>query len=209
MTYSLCLSLINARYFKTPIDIWGNFVPGMIFFQSIFGYLVFAIIFKWSIDWNARGQTAPGLLNMLIFMFLRPGTVEGQLYPGQVTVQVILLILAVIQIPILLFLKPFYLRWEYNRARALGYRGLGEVSRVSALDEDNDPRISLDPRDSMASEGEGIAMITQDLGEEEHEKFEFSEVMIHQIIHTIGMSSLLPTSLSKAARLYFPRERLT
>jgi len=185
MTYSLCLSLVNARYFKTPIDIWGNFVPGMIFFQSIFGYLVFTIIFKWSIDWIARGHSPPGLLNMLIFMFLRPGTVEQRLYPGQATVQVILLILAVVQIPILLFLKPLYLRWEYNRARALGYRGLGEVSRVSALDEDNDGRISVEARDSMMSDGEGIAMITQDLGEEEHEDFEFSEAMIHQIIHTI------------------------
>jgi V-type H+-transporting ATPase subunit a len=46
MTFSLIWSLVNARYFKTPIDIWGNFVPGMIFFQSIFGYLAFTIVFK-------------------------------------------------------------------------------------------------------------------------------------------------------------------
>lgn len=25
MTYSLCFSYINARHFKRPIDIWGNF----------------------------------------------------------------------------------------------------------------------------------------------------------------------------------------
>ncbi|KAK2779919.1 H(+)-transporting V0 sector ATPase subunit a [Onygenales sp. PD_12] len=185
MTYSLCQSYVNGRHFKKPIEIWGNFVPGMIFFQSIFGYLVFTIIFKWSIDWNARGETPPGLLNLLIFMFLKPGTVTEQLYPGQATVQVILLLIAVVQIPILLFLKPFYLRWEHNKARALGYRGIGETSHVSALDEDEDGRVSGDARDSLASDGEGIAMITQDLGEEEHEEFEFSEEMIHQIIHTI------------------------
>ncbi|PGH00551.1 hypothetical protein AJ80_09157 [Polytolypa hystricis UAMH7299] len=186
MTYSLCLSFINARHFKTPIEIWSNFVPGMIFFQSIFGYLVFTIIFKWSIDWNANGETPPGLLNMLIFMFLAPGKVEEPLYRGQATVQTILLIIALIQIPILLLLKPYYLRWENNRARALGYRSLGEASRVSALDEDEPDHHAPDHgRDSTASDGEGIAMITQDLGEEEHEEFEFSEVLIHQIIHTI------------------------
>lgn len=186
MTYSLCLSYINARHFKTPIDIWGVFVPGMIFFQAIFGYLVFTIVYKWSVDWIAIGEPAPGLLNMLIYMFLSPGTVEEPLYPGQGPIQVFLVLIAVVQVPILLCLKPFYLRWEHNRARAQGYRGIGETSRVSALDHDDDSH-TLDGRASIASEGEGVAMITQDIGDEEHEEFEFSEVMIHQVIHTIGM----------------------
>jgi V-type H+-transporting ATPase subunit a len=186
MTYSLCLSYINARHFKTPIDIWGVFVPGMIFFQAIFGYLVFTIVYKWSIDWIAIKEPAPGLLNMLIYMFLSPGTVEEKLYSGQGPIQVFLVLIAVIQVPILLFLKPFYLRWEHNRARAKGYRGIGETSRVSALDGDDDDSNTLDGRASMASDGEGVAMITQDIGDEEHEEFEFGEVMIHQVIHTIG-----------------------
>jgi V-type H+-transporting ATPase subunit a len=194
MTYSLCFSYINARYFKKPIDIWGNFVPGMIFFQSIFGYLVVCIIYKWSVYWNNPDKSlpAPGLLNMLIFMFLQPGKLDIQLYPGQQYVQVFLLFLALIQVPILLFLKPFYLRWEHNRARAKGYRGIGERSRVSALDGDDDDHDNghlIDGRHSLASDGEGVAMITQDLHDDEHEEFEFSEVMIHQVIHTIGKIS--------------------
>ncbi|KAI1269975.1 V-type ATPase, V0 complex, 116kDa subunit family [Xylariaceae sp. FL1019] len=188
MTYSLILSWYNARHFKKPIDIWGNFVPGMIFFQSIFGYLVVCIIYKWSVDWYARGDSPPGLLNMLIYMFLQPGTIDEQLYPGQAGVQKFLLAFAFIQVPILLFLKPFYLRWENNKARAKGYRGIGEHSRVSALDDDDEGhgagngngRYSMDTDD-----GEGAAMIAQSGDDEEHEEFEFSEVMIHQIIHTI------------------------
>ena len=190
MTYSLCLSYINARHFKSPIDIWGNFLPGMIFFQSIFGYLVFTILYKWSIDWypiNGEPQNPPGLLNMLIYMFLSPGTVEEQLYPGQAPVQVILLLIAVICVPILLLLKPLYLRRENNKARALGYRGIGETSRFSALDgDDEDGQAMNGGRESMGSDNEAAAMITQDIGDEEHEEFEFSEVMIHQTIHTIG-----------------------
>jgi V-type H+-transporting ATPase subunit a len=188
MTYSLCFSYINARHFKRPADIWGNFVPGMIFFQSIFGYLVVCVIYKWTVDWFAVGRQPPGLLNMLIYMFLSPGKLDERLYPGQEYVQVILLLLAFIQVPILLLFKPLYLRWEHNRARAKGYRSIGERSRVSALDEDdeNDNSRAVGSRNSVGSEHEGVQMITQDLGEEEHEEFEFGEIMIHQIIHTIG-----------------------
>lgn len=195
MTYSLCFAYINARHFKRPIDIYGNFIPGMIFFQSIFGYLVVCIIYKWSVNWldPVNPRQAPGLLNMLIYMFLQPGVLDVQLYPGQKQVQVVLLLLAFVQVPILLFLKPFYLRWEHNRIRAKGYRGIGEQSRVSALDGDEDENGHAG-RHSVASDDEGVAMITQNLDDEEHEEFEFSEVMIHQVIHTIG--KFFPTNTS-------------
>lgn len=186
MTYALCLQYVNGRHFKSKVDIIGNFIPGMIFFQSIFGYLVITVVYKWSVDWNARGQSPPGLLNMLIFMFLSPGKVDEQLYTGQSVVQVFLLLLAMIQVPVMLFFKPFYLRKEHNRARALGYRGLSEPARVSALEDDGDRDGSGGGRESTASDGEGVAMIAQDLDEdgEEHE-FDFAEIMIHQVIHTI------------------------
>ncbi|KAI9770186.1 MAG: H(+)-transporting V0 sector ATPase subunit a [Geoglossum umbratile] len=185
MTYSLCLSYINARHFKSPIDIWGNFVPGMIFFQSIFGYLVFTIIFKWSVDWTAIEKSPPGLLNMLIYMFLSPGTILEPLYRGQKFVQIFLLLLAAICVPVLLLLKPLYLRWEHNRARALGYRGIGENIRVSASDGDDEDEGNgiAEGRESFNTD-EGVALITEEINEE-HEEFEFSDVMIHQVIHTI------------------------
>jgi V-type H+-transporting ATPase subunit a len=192
MTFSLCLSYVNARHFRSAIDIWGNFVPGMIFFQSIFGYLVFTIIFKWSIDWSQPSAgNPPSLLNMLIYMFLQPGTIQDgeQLYAGQGGLQTCLVLAALVQVPIMLFLKPFYLRWEHNKARAQGYRGLGETSHVSALDDDDDAP-QANGRPSFAdSDMDGNAIITQDIGggdgDGEHEEFEFSEVMIHQVIHTI------------------------
>ncbi|KAE8549277.1 hypothetical protein EYB25_007797 [Talaromyces marneffei] len=186
MTYSLSLQYINARHFKSKVDILGNFLPGMIFFQSIFGYLAFTIVYKWSIDWNARGESPPGLLNMLIFMFLSPGTIEQQLYPGQAGVQKFLLGLAALQVPIMLLLKPLWLRREHNRARGFGYQGIGERAHVSALDEDGDLNGHASAaRDSIASDGEAVAMIAQDIDEGEHEEFDFSDEMIHQIIHTI------------------------
>src|SRR2546423_4291075 len=178
MTFSLCLSYFNAKRFKSPIDIWGNFVPGMIFFQSIFGYLVFCIIYKWCVDWEATGKSAPGLLNMLIYMFLQPGTVDEELYSGQAVVQVILLLLAVANVPILLLLKPLWLRHQHNKTAKQGYRGIGDTSRIThALDDDDDgsnPDAHANGRDSVADDE--AAMITENIGAGDagHEEFEFS-----------------------------------
>lgn len=197
MTYALCFSYINARHFKTPIDIWGNFVPGMVFFQSIFGYLSFCIVYKWSIDWQAIGRNPPSLLNMLIQMFLSPGNVEEgeQLYSGQAGVQVVLVLIAVINVPILLLLKPLYLRWQHQKTAAQGYRGIGDTSRVAHAtdldDDENNNSRRMNGRPSEEEEEEG-AMITENIGaDEEHEEFEFSEVMIHQTIRKLCLAVLV------------------
>ena len=192
MTFALMFSLVNARHFKKPIDIWGNFVPGMIFFQSIFGYLAFCIVYKWSIDWSALvpPQNPPSLLNMLIQMFLSPGTVEEgeQLYRGQAGLQVVLVLVAVINVPILLLLKPLYLRYEHNKTAAQGYRGIGDTRRVThALDDEENDDSHINGRPSADDDDDEGAMITENIGNDEEEEFEFGEVMIHQ---TIRKSSL-------------------
>ncbi|KAI5793190.1 V-type ATPase, V0 complex, 116kDa subunit family [Geopyxis carbonaria] len=178
MTYSLCLSQYNHRFFRSRIDTIGNFLPGMLFLQSIFGYLVMCIIYKWSVDWYAVDKNPPSLLNMLIYMFLSPGTIEDELYPGQKPVQLLLTLIALVCVPWMLFMKPLWLRHEHNKHHAAGYRGLGQVSRISALDDEDEQH-----RDSVDSDGSGNALIAEEMREEE--EFEFSEEMIHQVIHTI------------------------
>ena len=186
MTFALMFSAVNARHFKSPVDFWGNFVPGLLFFQSIFGYLSFCIVYKWSVDWNGRGQNPPSLLNMLIQMFLSPGTVEEgeQLYNGQAGVQVFLVLLAVVNVPVLLLLKPFWLRYQHNKTTAQGYRGIGDTRRIThALDSDEDePNEDRQMNGRPSEEDDEGAMITENIGDEEQEEFEFGEIMIHQTI---------------------------
>jgi len=188
MTYSLCNSYVNGRHFRKPIDIFGNFIPSMLFMQSIFGYLVLTIIFKWCVNWENSTDPPPSILNLLINMFLTPGTVTDKLYPGQGVVQILLLLIAAVCVPWLLLLKPFYLRWEHKKHRALGYRGLNENSRVSALDDEG--RESTDGnghtvgRTSNDFDQDAVALVAEGIDGEE-EEFEFGEIMIHQVIHTI------------------------
>lgn len=160
MSYSYVFSLVNYIHFKSMIDILGNFVPGLLFMQGIFGYLSLCIVYKWSVDWYALGEQPPGLLNMLISMFLSPGTVEEPLYPGQASIQVILLIVALICVPWLLLLKPLYFKRKFDQ----------EAKYKQLNDDSND--------ESLIESHEGD-------DDEEHEEHTFGDIMIHQVIHTI------------------------
>ncbi|KIJ63286.1 hypothetical protein HYDPIDRAFT_156039 [Hydnomerulius pinastri MD-312] len=175
MTFALCLQLPNHIKFRRPLDIYANFIPQMIFLQSIFGYLVVCILYKWSIDWSTRSTEPPSLLNMLIAMFLSPGTVDPQtqLYPGQGFVQVVLLLLAVVCVPWMLCTKPYFQWKEMQKIQGQGYVGLGHHDGPRESDE------------VLEIEEEGNGRVIVEEMEEEHEQHDFGEVVIHQIIHTI------------------------
>ncbi|KAI8600084.1 V-type ATPase, V0 complex, 116kDa subunit family [Dissophora ornata] len=179
MSFGICMVYYNAKFFRKPIDIIGGFIPQMMFMQCLFGYLVMMILYKWTVDWfetDAAGHSMhnspPSLLNTMIYMFLSPGSVnEGdKLYSGQGFVQGLLVLVAFICIPWMLFMKPYYLKYEHNKARSMGYHQPSE----------NHVRISTD---SNHSEEAGGAVVADDV--ESEEEFEFSEELIHQVIHTI------------------------
>lgn len=160
MTFSLCLQIPNHLKFKNQSDIWTNFLPQMLFLQSIFGYLVTCILYKWSVDWSKSPISPPSLLNMLINMFLSPGTInpDEQLYAGQGAVQTTLLLIAGLCVPWLLCAKP-YLKWkEMKRIHEQGYIGLSSDHETR--------RTSSDDTLEAEEEGDGRA-VAEDM-EEEH-----------------------------------------
>merc|ERR1712131_10413 len=177
MFFGLCLSLANHRYFKSTLNIVCEWIPQMIFLNSIFVYLVFTIVLKW-LSWTAKDSScAPSLLINLIgiFMLNTPEKCVGQkfkgtpifLYEGQAGVRKILICLALIAIPWMLLTKPIVL---YRRHKAA-------VARKA-----NKALIPSDPEDEdLLLQDDQIANNEK----EEEEEFELQEVAIHQIIHTI------------------------
>lgn len=106
MNLGILLSYLNARFYGSSIDIWCQFVPQMIFLNSLFGYLALLIVIKW-----CTGSQAD-LYHVMIYMFLSPteDLGENQLFRGQKILQIILLILAIAAVPWMLLPKPFILK---------------------------------------------------------------------------------------------------
>lgn len=171
MLFGICLSVVNHLHFKKYISIYCEFVPQFLFMSSIFGYLAILIVFKWSTAWIP--SQAPGLLNTLIYMFLQPGTVHksDQLFPGQARLQTFLILLALICVPWMLFAKPYLLYKEHKQHIDAGY---GNVSHEEINTANDSPR---------TSEDSNCGGTHHEMHHEE--EFDFSEIMIHQAIHTV------------------------
>jgi len=197
MVMGICCSYANATHFKEPVDVWYVFVPQMIFMNATFGYLVVLIFIKWLTDWNAPGaKPAPDLKAVMIGMFMSPGSVppELQLYPGQAFVQAMLLLLALIAIPWMLIPKPLILKRRYEARISQKYRilvddepGGGVVGEKTGLFEaSTTPSKAGDAASMEKGSSAAVQAEAMDIsGSEDEEEFDFSEVVVHQMIHTI------------------------
>nr|GMC56051.1 V-type proton ATPase subunit A2-like [Ipomoea batatas]GME00675.1 V-type proton ATPase subunit A2-like [Ipomoea batatas] len=130
MNLGIILSYFNAKFFKNGINIWHQFVPQMIFLNSLFGYLTVLIILKW-----CTGSQAD-LYHVMIYMFLSPtdDLGENQMFTGQKYLQILLVLLAVVAVPWMLFPKPLLLKKQHEEVciclthpRAIEYHLLGSV----------------------------------------------------------------------------------
>lgn len=177
MSFAICLQVPNHIFFGRFSSIWAEFLPQILFMESIFGYLVLTIIYKWSVDWSQPGAgNPPNLLNMLIYMFLSPGTIapDEQLYTGQAFIQVVLLLLALICIPWMLCVKPYL---EYQAHQKILGQGYGRVAGHNHSQDDL-------RRTSQEVDEEEAGHVTSHGDGDEH-GFDMGDIIIHQSIHTI------------------------
>lgn len=156
MNLGIMMSYFNAKFFRDDLNIWYQFVPQMIFLNSLFGYLSLLIIVKWTFGSQAD------LYHVMIYMFLSPTDDLGdnQLFVGQKFLQIVLLLLALVAVPWMLLPKPFLLKKQHEeRHQGQSYARLGST----------DNNFEMEPHHDSHN----------------LEEFEFSEVFVHQLIHTI------------------------
>lgn len=175
MIFGVVLSVFNHIHFKKPVNIICEFIPQLLFISCIFGYLVILIFYKWiafSIhDYPHLPSILIGLLNMFL-KFAKPIDDKDLLYNGQAIVQPMLVVIAVICVPWMLLIKPFYLRSQHNKKVQHG-------TNFARLEDEGRSPLT----ENEVTHHDDSAMSSKH--EDDEEEFNFGEVFVHQCIHTI------------------------
>jgi len=173
--------MLNHIEFKDWVSLIFEWIPQVLFMVSFFVYMCWIIIYKWCINWENESYSPPSLITVLVDFVLNSGNVtknETQLYGSilfQESLQFGLFIVMFLSIPVMLLAKPLVLR-TMNKRKARSHIE-NTAHRESDADVNQENRLLVDEKEDTEAQPRGHG----DHGEE----FEFGEVMIHQMIHTI------------------------
>eukprot|EP01104_Vermistella_antarctica_P013219 TRINITY_DN396_c0_g1_i2.p1 TRINITY_DN396_c0_g1~~TRINITY_DN396_c0_g1_i2.p1 ORF type:complete len:856 (+),score=296.69 TRINITY_DN396_c0_g1_i2:141-2708(+) len=187
MTLGVIISLFNHIHFKKYSDIFTEFIPRFLFLTCSFGYMCFLIVLKWNIDYREMAintnddpcvpandpmcvdvstcglltdaktirYDAPSLLNLMIMFFIQPYSVTE-----------------------CQFLPLFPYQW-YVQCVLIVLMAVSCPWMLFAK-----PLLALYQSKQKAKHERGY-QIVGDEEEAEEEEFDFGEIMVHQMIHSI------------------------
>ncbi|XP_013200237.1 V-type proton ATPase 116 kDa subunit a 1 isoform X3 [Amyelois transitella] len=189
MIFGVCMSVVNFNFFRRRYSIFLEFLPQVVFLCLLFAYMVFMMFYKWVVysttntDQAYTQGCAPSVLILFINMMLfsstepEPGCKEF-MFEGQGSLQRIFVLIALCCIPVMLLGKPLYLMMaskKKHKEEEKPERSNGSVNQGIEMQEqteiDGQPGQPQPKSEAKASSS--------------HEEEPFSEVMIHQAIHTI------------------------
>jgi len=183
MGFGLYLCMLNHIEFKDWISLIFEWIPQLMFLVSFFVYMCWIIIYKWTINWDDKDYAPPSLITVLVNFVLNAGTIdkdETQLYDNislQENLQMGLFIIMFLSIPVMLLCKPLILRCKYGgQNRHADFVAIEDGGEKDT--EDNMNQYLLEEKQDSEAHAGGH-------GHGHGEDFDFGEIMIHQMIHTI------------------------
>lgn len=81
MCLGIFMKAFNAIHFKKPIDFLFEFIPQIVLLSVLFGWMDFLIIAKWLHGWDYEGASPPGIIAVMINMFLEFGVLGDNVDP--------------------------------------------------------------------------------------------------------------------------------
>ncbi|CAI5762892.1 V-type proton ATPase 116 kDa subunit a isoform X1 [Podarcis lilfordi] len=176
MSFGVCLGIFNYIHFKNYYKILLVFVPEIIFLLGLFGYLVILIFYKWLAYDVSDSQSAPSILIHFINMFMFSNDADNvPLFNHQGLVQTVLVVVALACVPVLLLGTPLYLWSQHRQKASLSRHNPSSAEECQPLLNSQEPSRSV----NVAEDDVDCAKSKQEL------EFDFSDVFMHQAIHTI------------------------
>ncbi|XP_022118568.1 V-type proton ATPase 116 kDa subunit a1 [Pieris rapae] len=181
MIFGVCMSVVNYNFFKRRYSIILEFLPQVVFLCLLFLYMVFMMFFKWlaystfSTDEAYKQGCAPSVLilfiNMMLFSSQEPEAgCKEFMFDGQGLVQRVFVLVSLACIPVMLLGKPLYLLATQKKKHEKPEHSNGNINQGIEMQEQTDISEAAPPKKAESHD---------------HEEEEFSEIMIHQAIHTI------------------------
>jgi V-type H+-transporting ATPase subunit a len=145
---------------------------------------------------TSGGCQPPNLITTLINIALKPGTVDEPMYAGQAAVQTVIILVAFICVPWLLFVKPYYLKWTHKPVV------------VHAPHHGSENPLLADEGEIGHANPHGSAVVAASGGGghgDDHGhggEFNFGEIFIHQAIETIEFVLGMVSNTASYLRLW-------
>jgi len=126
MGYGMVLNALNFVFERDWAGLLCCALPKILFYSSLFGYMAFMMVYKWCVGVDVS------VLSTFITMIMGFGSVDEKfpLYSGQETVQSVLMVLAVITLPLMIFGRAGLMVVRRRRIEAQGYH---EASRHGSV----------------------------------------------------------------------------
>ncbi|NXT24713.1 VPP3 ATPase, partial [Syrrhaptes paradoxus] len=197
MGFGVLLGVFNHLHFQQRHRLVLELVPELVFLLALFGYLVFLIFYKWVKFSAADSRLAPSILIHFIDMFLFTSNADNlPLYPGQVPVQTVLVVLALASVPVLLLGTPLYRccrrRAPGGPAVRLGVRWRGWGGSADGGGGSHRLFVPAQPTEPLLEgqdAGNSVNANKEDVESGGHspdaEHVDLAEIFMHQAIHTI------------------------
>lgn len=188
MNLGICLGGFNFVLESDWVGFFCRFVPQFIFFNALFGYMCFLIIWKWI----SPTVIDRSILNTFINMIMKLGAVEGSeptFFPGQVYVQQFLLLLAVISVPWMIFGRSVLFLLRKKRIEAQGYQ---ETDRRGSGESLSSTSRKAAAHDEAAEEEESFGSILT------HDAIHAIEFLLGSVSNTASYLRLWALSLAHA-----------
>ncbi len=200
MSLGICMKAFNSLYFRRYIDFFFEFLPQIILLWSLFGWMDFLIFVKWLTPWEVPcrqtgsrfdSSEAPSIITIIINMFLKGGAfADGETYligsdasegQPQKTASIALVLIFLISIPIMLLVKPLYLKFTMKPHEE--HHEDHDQHAVNTSNDDSHEEKGMVKTKDKAENIDLDRILKEEFGKEEHHNF--GEIFIHQLIETI------------------------